>query len=215
LVATVAVAQFRLGPVGGFNFNRQIFKSNTYRYEGLFKNQIGFNVGLISDLTINKYLFLQSELIYTRRGGFYTSDRPNIQQEYQSTIGYISLPICLTGKLDLNKGYLIAGVGPYLSTVLHSGRSYYSNGENIQSGKMKIGTRTTDDLKPFDAGMKFKAGFELKKGFYTVAYYDLSSSDINPGFTVTRNKTFGVQFGYIFSLTEEDRYNRFEHFYEF
>ncbi len=47
------------------------------------------------------------------------------------------------------------------------------------------------------------------------AFYDVSTSDINPQFTVTRNKTFGVQLSYLFSMTEEDRYNRFEKFYEF
>ena len=41
----------------------------------------------------------------------------------------------------------------------------------------------------------------------TTAYYTPSGNN--------RNKTFGVQLAYIFSLTEEDRYNRFENFYEF
>jgi hypothetical protein len=73
----------------------------------------------------------------------------------------------------------------------------------------------TDQIKPWDAGVKLKAGFELKKGFSMSAFYDISTADINPQFTVTRNKTFGVQWAFLFSTTEEDRYNRFESFYEF
>ncbi len=215
-ISLLSIAQLRIGPTGGLNFNRQVFKSNTNLYEGIFRNRLGFHAGIMTDLVMNKNLSLQSELLYTLRGGFYKSDRPNLSEEYQADLSYITLPICLTYKVDVKNAYLILGAGPYLSKLLHSQHRYYSNGMNIENGPMRVGTNyTTDQIKPWDAGIKFKAGFELKKGLYMVGFYDMSSADINPQFTVTRNKTYGVQLAYIFSLTEEDRYNRFEKFYEF
>lgn len=210
------LAQVRVGPVGGLNFNRQVFKSNSYRYEGVFRTQLGFNMGAMADIIMNRNLSLQTELIYTLRGGYYKSDRYNVSEEYNTDMGYISLPICLTGKLDVRSAYLIFGAGPFLEKLMHSQHKFYSNGKNVENGKLRVGTNyTTDQLKPWNAGVKVKAGFELKKGMYLVAFYDISTSDINPQFTVTRNKTFGIQLGYLFSTTEEDRYERFEKFYEF
>lgn len=216
LCSGVSFAQFRIGPTGGMNFNRQTFKSNTIKYEGIFRNRLGFHAGIITDLVMTKNLSLQSELLYTQRGGFYKTDRPNISEEMQSDMGYISVPLCLTYKLDLRSAYLIVGAGPYLSKLLHSQHRYYSNGKDIENGAFRVGTNDlTDQIKPWDAGVKMKVGFELKKGMYMVGYYDMGSSDINPQFTVTRNKSYGVQLAYIFSTTEEDRYERFEKFYEF
>ncbi len=209
-------AQLRVGPTGGLNFNRQIFKSNTYRYDAIFKTRLAFHAGVISDLVVTKNLSLQSELLYSLRGGYYKSERTNIAEQYQSDLSYISLPVCLTFKFDVKGAYLVAGAGPYLEKLIHSSHKYYSNGSNIESGPLRVGTNyNLDQIKPWNAGVKVKAGFELKKGMYCVGYYDIGTSDINPQFQVTRNKTFGVQFAYIFSLTEEDRYNRFENFYEF
>lgn len=217
IIATQAVmAQFRIGPTGGLNFNRQVFKSNSYKYDGLFKNQVGFHMGAISDLVITPRWSLQSELIYTRRGGSYKTERLNVAEEFKSTVGYLSLPLCMTYKQDFKSAYLIMGVGPYLEKLLHSTQTYNINGLNIESGSMRVGTDyTQDEIKPWSAGVKLKAGFELKSGFYGVFYYDIGTSDINPRMTATRNKTYGVQFAYIFSLTEEDRYNRFNNYYEF
>lgn len=209
-------AQFRIGPVGGINFNRQVFKSNTIKYEGTFRNRLGFHAGLITDFILNKNLSLQSELLYSLRGGYYKLDRANVSEELQADLGYITVPVCLTYKMDLRNAHLIASAGPYLSKLLHSQHHFYSNGKNIENGAYRVGTDNIDaQIKPWDAGVKLKAGFELKKGMYLVAFYDISTADINPQFTVTRNKTYGVSLAYIFSTNEEDRYNRFEKFYEF
>lgn len=209
-------AQFRVGPTGGFNVNRQVVKSNTYRYDGLFKSRMGYHFGILSDLVITKNISLQSELLYTHKGGYYKTERQDITEEYQSDLGYLELPAVMTYKIDLHNAYAFVGAGPYLSKLLFSKHTYNSNGFNIENGKLRVGTNTeTDQIKPWDAGIKLKAGFELKKGMYVCTFYDLSTSDINPQFIITRNKSFGIQLAYIFSVTEEDRYNRFENFYEF
>ena len=215
-ISQLGFAQFRMGPIGGLNFNRQIFKSNTYRYNDVFTTKLGLNLGLITDLTISKNISLQSELLYTQRGGNFKTERINISEEYNAKLGYVSMPVTLVGKLDVKGAYLVAGAGVYLEKLIFSSYSFSSNGVNIESGPLKVGTNMyTDQMKPWNAGVKLKAGFELKKGMYCVAFYDISTTDLNPQFTINRNKTFGVQLGYIFSLTEEDRYNRFENFYEF
>ncbi len=217
LVASVsAQAQLRLGPIGGLNYNRQVFKSNANRYEGVFTSRMGVNAGVLSDLVINRRISLQSELLFTQRDGYYKNDRPVVNEEFRSDLSYVSLPACLTYKIDVNKAYLILGAGPYAAKLIHSSHSFHSNGRNVSNGQLRVGTNyETDQIKPWDFGVKLKAGFELKKGMYMVAFYDIGAYDINPQMVVTRNKTFGVQWAFIFSTTEEDRYNRFENFYEY
>jgi hypothetical protein len=212
----MAQVQFRVGPTGGINFNRQTYKSNTIKYEGIFRNRLGFHAGVITDMVFTKNISVQSELLYTLKGGYYKSDRPNISEELQADLSYITVPVCLTYKIDLRSAWFFVGAGPYLSKLLLSKHTYYSNGMNIENGSYRVGTDPLlHQIKPWDAGVRFKTGFELKKGMYFGAFYDMGSADINPQFTVTRNKTYGVQLAYIFSTTEEDRYNRFEKFYEF
>jgi hypothetical protein len=205
-----------MGPTGGLNFNRQVFKSNTYRYDGVFKSKLAVNFGLATELLIDEHFSLQTDLVYTQRNGYYKTDRLNVAEEYSADLGYLTLPVCLVAKKDVNKAYLFVGAGPYLSKLVYTQHTFRSNGFNTGNGHLRIGTNNeTDQIKPWDAGVKVKAGFELKRGFCMAAFYDIGAYDINPQFTVTRNKTFGIQFSYLFSTTEEDRYNRFESFYEF
>ena len=90
------------------------------------------------------------------------------------------------------------------------------NNENVDAGRLRVGNDyLSDQIKPWDYGFKFKAGFELKRGLYMGAFYDVGMQDVNPQYTVTRNKTVGVQIGWVLSLTEEDKYERFGDFYEF
>jgi Outer membrane protein beta-barrel domain len=214
--AMQSFAQIRVGPIGGLNYKYQVFKSNTYRFDAQFKTRLAFNLGVMSEVVINKRLSLQSELLYNQRGGYYKTEGLNVSEEFKSDLSYISLPMCLTYKQDVRSAYLIVGAGPYIEKLIHSSHKYYQNGENIENGPMRVGTGNyTDQIKPWSAGLKVKAGFELKRGMYMVAFFDIGSSDINPQFTVTRNKTYGIQWSYIFSTTEEDRYNRLEKFYEF
>lgn len=209
-------AQFRVGPVGGLNYNRQVVKSNTYRLDALFRTRLAFNFGVMSELVMSKRLSLQSEFLFSQRGGYYKTEGLNVSEEFKTDLDYLTLPICLTYKHDVKTGYLILGAGPYLEKLIHSSHNYYSNGENIENGPLRVGTSYyTAQIKPWAAGFKVKAGFELKRGFYMVAFYDIGTSDVNPQFTTTRNKTYGLQWSYIFSTTEEDRYQRLENFYEF
>jgi hypothetical protein len=212
-----ANAQFRLGPEVGFNFNRQIHKSNSYRFERLFSSQFGYSIGAIGDWVITDYLSLQPELIYTFKGGQYNMEEASsVSESYKARLGYISMPITLVAKKDVKWGYLIAGAGGYVSKLMFSAYTLDQNGVNVNSGSLRVGSDFyADQIKAWDAGIKVKAGLELKKGFFVNAFYDIGAYDVNPQFTTTRNKTIGVQTGFIFSLTEEDRYERFENFYEF
>lgn len=217
MVAFQAQAQFRLAPILGVNFNRQINKSNSYRFQPLFSSQLSYNVGVMGDLVITNFLSLQPEFLYTMKGGQYDSELGSVVNEhFQCRLGYLQMPVVLTAKLDLNKGYLFAGAGPYLSKLIFNSYNLKQDFVDVASGSLRVGTDLySDQVKPWDAGIKTKIGIEYKKGFYLTAFYDIGTADIQPQFTVRRNKTIGVQTGFIFSLSEEDRYNRFENFYEF
>lgn len=212
----VANAQLRLGPVVGANFNRQIHKSNSYRFQDIFASQLSYNVGVLGDVVLTPYLSIQPELIYTFKGGKYNLEESFVSEDYQAKLGYLSMPITLTGKMDIGRGYLFLGAGGYISKLMFTSHTLEQNGVDVSAGKLRVGNDLYgDQVKPWDVGVKVKAGFELKKGFYLAGFYDIGVTDINPQFSVVRNKTVGVQASFIFSLTEEDRYDRFENFYEF
>lgn len=211
-----AHAQLRLAPIAGFNFNRQIQKSNNNRFQGLFNTKLNFSAGVMGDILLTDYLSLQPELLYTFKGGSYTIEPSSVSEENTNTLGYISMPVCLTGKLNVKGGALFAGAGVYVSRITFTSFKLEQNAERVDAGKLRIGTdQFSDQITPWDYGFKFKAGFELQRGFYMTAFYDVGMKDINPQWVQTRNQTVGVQLGYILSLTEEDKYERFENFYEF
>jgi hypothetical protein len=204
--------QFRIGPTGGVIFSHQNQKSNTYNFEGVYTSRISFIAGASMDIRIRKNFNFQPEVLYSLKGGTYT----NLKEESKVNLGYLVVPMVLSYKLDLNKAYMVFGAGPYVSKLVINNHSYIQNGKDVESGKLRVGTNyDTDQIKPWDAGFKFKLGFEHKKGLFFNAFYDLGTADVNPQFTITHNKAIGVQIGYLFSVTEEDRYERFNEFYDF
>lgn len=211
-----ANAQVRLAPMAGFNFNRQIQKSNNNRFQGLFNTKLNFSAGVMADIVLTNFLSLQPELLYTFKGGSYTIEPSSVSEEYSNTIGYISMPVCLTGKINVKGGALFLGAGAYASRVSFTSFDLKQNEQRVDAGKLRIGKDyLSDQVTPWDYGFKFKTGFELQRGFYMGAFYDVGMKDVNPQYAQTRNQTVGVQLGYILSLTEEDKYERFENFYEF
>ena len=64
-------------------------------------------------------------------------------------------------------------------------------------------------------GLKFKTGFEIKRGMNMGVYYEMGLTDINPQFVQTYNKVFGVSVSYLFSITQEDKYNRYPDYYHY
>jgi len=211
-----AGAQFRIAPMMGFNFNRQIQKSNNTRFQGLFNTNLHFSVGAMGDILLTDNLSIQPELLYTFKGGAYQLEPSTVTEEYSNSLGYISLPVCITGKIDLNRAFVFAGVGGYISRLTFTSYSLDQNAANVDAGKLRVGNDyLSDQVKPWDYGFKFKAGMELKRGFYMGAFYDVGMQDVNPQVVVTRNKTIGVQLGWVLSVTEEDKYERFEDFYQF
>lgn len=216
VLVTSVQAQVRIAPIMGFNFNRQFQSSNNNQFEGLFNTKLHFSLGAMGDILLNRYLSIQPEVLYTFKGGAYELEPSSVSEKFTNNLGYLQMPVCITGKLPVQRGFLFAGAGIYASRVLFTNYVLEQNYKNVDAGKLRVGKDyLRDQITPWDYGFKFKAGFELDRGFYMGAFYDLGTHDVNPQYVVTRNRTFGVQFGWSISLTEEDRYERFENFYEF
>ncbi len=212
----VAHAQVRIAPMMGFNFNRQIQSSNNNKFQGIFNTKLNFSVGAMGDILLTDFLSIQPEILYSFKGGAYELESASVSEKFTNNLGYIQMPVCITGKLDVKRGFLFAGAGIYAGRLVYSNYVLEQNYKNVDAGELRVGKDyLRDQITPWDYGFKFKAGLELNKGFYMGAFYDVGSKDINPQYAVTRNKTIGVQFGWSISLTEEDRYERFENFYEF
>ncbi|NGM90763.1 outer membrane beta-barrel protein [Parapusillimonas sp. SGNA-6] len=107
-------------------------------------------------------------------------------------------------------GSVFLGAGPYAGFAI-SGKDKWDNkltinGEAVtddETGKgdekLKFGSGDDKDMKAFEAGINFLAGFKLANGFLINAGYGLGLTDLNPekvdGYKVSnRVLSFGIGF---------------------
>ena len=126
-----------------------------------------------------------------------------------------------------NKGdqkYLLGGVFTEFDVKNRNERIYTADrflpcleelNERINAGTLRVGRTWDDQITPYDLGLKFKTGFEIKRGMNMGVYYEMGLTDINPQFVQTYNKVFGVSVSYLFSITQEDKYNRYPDYYHY
>jgi hypothetical protein len=119
------------------------------------------------------------------------------------------LPFTLLDKILLPDGSKIfLGLGPYL--VLNAGgkvkeSGIYGNGTSA----LNIGSNSNDDLKAFDFGINFQAGYELKNGIFIRGNYQLGIANQQPQIATTilpgpgeaassiKTKNFAITLGYL------------------
>ena len=160
------------------------------------KTKTGFTVGITSSIPMGKRFSFEPALNYLQKGGVIketgTSDK--------STFNYLELPLNFVYNAHSAKGKFFVGAGPSLSMGL-SGKEKYDDGTNSETTDIKFGSGENDDLKPFEAGINFLAGYQFKDGFLIAANYNagLSNIAITTGGDNSKahNRYFGVRIGYM------------------
>ncbi len=210
--ANSVFAQIRLGAIAGVTFANQKWVSNTQTMPGI-GTSAQFHIGATADVPISAELSIQPELYYSSQGTSLSSNFPLISNYNKFNLGYLKLPVLLTYMYDANKMFWYAGVGPYIGRLAYNNYSFIQNEKRLGAGSLKVGTTADQQITPYDFGIKGKIGFELKKGINFGFYYEHGLKDINPQLVQTYTRTYGASLSYLFSITNEDVYNRYPDYY--
>ncbi len=162
---------------------------------------IGFQAGLVTEISLTKILLLRTGLHLERRGFFYEINQSGIHYEAIYRPYYLQIPAIIA----LANRYLHAGVGPYIAYGV--GGSYHSEwaGPSYvdlplpQDRDIKWGNNAAeDDFQRLDAGMQFEAGLTVRR-FRLSAAYGLGLVNTQPhpdaNHVVKQNRTLTLALG--------------------
>jgi Outer membrane protein beta-barrel domain len=158
-------------------------------------SRIGFNGGVFAAYHFTPNISFRPELNYTMLGGNLTQGGYTMK----STYSYLRLPLNVIYHMQEEQG-LFVGAGPTLAYGL-SGKNTASSGGQEESSDIHFGSGTNDDLKPFEVGLNFLAGYRLQQGIIFTLNYNFGLNNIansqDPSSSGTfHNRFFGLTVGY-------------------
>ena len=141
--------------------------------------------GIVADILLAPQFYFEPGLLFAGKGG--------IINGVKSSISYVEVPLDLMFKPQMGDagafggGTFFLGLGPYFGNAI--------GGNNVVFGP------NTGNLKRFDAGANFQAGYQLPMGLNFSLTTDLglinimTNGDNNNGY---HNTSFGFDIGYFF-----------------
>ncbi len=172
-----------------------------------FSSVFSWKAGFITDLPLNKHIFLQSGVTVSQKGqdrefSFYTNDTLNAAVKQSLTIYYIDLPVTVVYKTGMQgKGRFFAGLGATPSYILGgrnklSKKVLYNGTPIINNYDLQIVAGSP--LAMFDIGLNLSAGYELPTGWLFRLYYTAGMRDIGLDGEIDKNRNWGISAGYFF-----------------
>ncbi len=162
--------------------------------------KIGFNVGVLVEIPITEKFAIQPEFLFSTQGSKSDEGFPNfsetlienLNQEFESNINYINIPIMT--KYYLAKGLSIQA-GPQVGILI--------------SAKDRDDNDIKDNISSIDLGLNFGAGYQLASGIFFDARYNLgltnvfdfefrAAPDSDPGIPKAKNSVISISLGYKF-----------------
>jgi Outer membrane protein beta-barrel domain len=214
-VASIAAAQIKVGILIGPTLSNQKWVSNTQTLDASIKTGFNYHVGATSDIPLSASFSFQPEIYYSNQSTELTQNSTLLKNVTSFNLGYLKMPALITYMKDFSSMFWYVGAGPYAAGLIRNNVNFTQNADKINAGSLKVGTTWDDQITPWDFGIKFKTGIELKKGLNLGVYYEHGLKDINPQFVQTYNRVYGVSASYLFSLTSFDKYNRYPDDYNY
>ena len=169
----------------------------------------GFHTGALASVNFPTGFYLESGLLLTTKGHSYKykykEDKERFLSERHYSYGYLEMPFYVGYKLKLRNVKLVWKAGPYVAAALWGNSreewAYYKK-DKLKDYKvtnrhsLSIGNRSSDDLRPFDAGLNLATGVEIKR-FTAGIQYGIGFSDVLPNRSEsTSNQVFSLSVGY-------------------
>jgi Outer membrane protein beta-barrel domain len=152
----------------------------------------GIHFGGFLDAPLNDNFSLEPALLLSAKGSNFKIDTV----EYSLAPVYLEIPIMAVYSFgsDIVKVSLLAG--PYFACGIGGYKIKSEGGFNY----LNFGSGGNNDLKPFDFGLNFGAGINIK-GFRITAQYGIGLVNILPSATVDaemKNKVIGISISSLF-----------------
>jgi hypothetical protein len=165
-----ASAQTKFGITAGATYANMKFKSGDVSVKNDYK--LGFTAGVFADMTISKDFSFQPALNFTQKG---TKDEGDGYSD-KTTLNYLEVPLNFVYSFQPGNGLFI-GAGPSIAFGL-SGQDKWEENGNSGSDDINFGSGQ-DEVKVFELGANFMAGYKMKNGFLVSAGYNLGLTDIS------------------------------------
>ena len=186
-ITLTAQAQFRLGVAGGAGLsNQRVNASQGSVYSS--NNMEGYHFGLASDVNVAGNFYLQTQLLFSRKGSIHLSTLH--EQDTRIRLSYVEVPVNVVYKLDLGFGKVYGGTGATFS--------YAVGGEQrLGAGTKKLFSKGNDEWRRKDLSLNFTAGLELNNGLFASVTSQKGLLNIHRGPGSIRNESLTVSVGYM------------------
>jgi hypothetical protein len=210
LLSGTAPAQVGFGVEGGMGLATMRFAPSQYpiRYtSGDASGIVGYKIGAIIDVPMQKRMYFQSGLFYARKGavnkfGYYFNDSFNTAVRQELYLHYVDLPIQVLFKSgQQGKGRFTLGLGAVLAYAVGGQMNIeehlvYNDTPSTLQDKVQISTGNA--VRRFEASLHLTSGYELPTGLFFRAYYTAAITDIGLGTEILKNRALGIAVGYTF-----------------
>jgi hypothetical protein len=200
-VALKNVQRIKFGVSAGVGISN--FSSNVDDDDS--KSKLGFQIGILGEISITENFFVVPELNFSQRGSSYEWKGYDESEKGSTTLNYLQIPINALYKYKVAENIKVLGfTGPYVGYAI-SGKDkweYKYDGEVEKDSKtIKIGSGDEDDAKPLDFGWNFGLGLEYSKLFLKVQYNlglsNIANTDSGSDYSL-KNTHIGISVGYLF-----------------
>jgi hypothetical protein len=187
-MSLVSDAQFRVGVKAGGTISRQ--RVNGESGSSLFSNDKykNYHAGLITEFKIAQNVYLQPQLLYTRKGSRLLSSigAPDMKVR----VNYVEMPVNVIYKLPASFGQIFGGAGAALS--------YGFSGKLDQAGHKQSVFADNRTWRREDISLSFTAGVEFDNGIFVSINSQKGLLDVYKASNVSvKNSSVSVSVGYM------------------
>lgn len=188
----------RIGFTGGASFANYHSKVDGESDNG--NSKTGLTAGIVVDLSLGDHFSIQPALNFVQKGTKDEQTLGGITEKVSLRTNHLEIPLNLLYNTNGDAGNFFIGAGPSLSFAL-SGKWKYEDNDNSLTEDVKFGSnQDEDDMKGFDFGANFLAGYCFPNGMFVSANYNLGLSNLFPGGSsdgTLKSNYFGVKLGYL------------------
>ena len=177
-------AQIKSGYIFGLNLSTVTLK--TKGISSVPETPAGIHFGGFYEVPLNSRFAMRPGFLFSAKGSNYEIDAV----EFSISPIYIEVPVIAVYSFGSDVLKVSLFVGPYFACGI--------GGYKIESGgelkNISYGSGENKDLKPFDIGLNFGTGVNIK-GFLISAQYGIGLANISPATTVyseMKNKVIGI-----------------------
>ncbi|MGK6350791.1 porin family protein [Parapedobacter sp. DT-150] len=163
----------------GVNFPSYNFSGDNSTTET--STSTNFHVTGYLDAPLSNYLYVQPGISLQGKGAKFNEFviNGNTYEFTQNTM-WLEVPVNLVAKLPTGaSGNFFVGAGPYAGFGLSGKNKFSGDGGSIESDDFEFGD--DGDLKGFDFGLNFLAGYQLTNGLFVHGGYGLGLTNLSPG----------------------------------